>query len=150
MNKQKITILSIIGILAIGIISGGVFLNSKSSEQEKVKQEQVSKIETVALYSIKQEIKADTFKIENIKSDSTFEVGDVLAKGEKLTVTVNTDVEDSAEAYKLAISIDMATRDLNKEKIKTDGISNVEVILKGKNKNWMYNGSDSINEIVLN
>ena len=148
MKKRKIIIL--VGVLAICIISGSVLLNSKKMEQAKVEPKQVSTIKTVPLYSIKQEIKADTLKIENNKSDITFEVGDVLAKSDKLTITVNTNVDDSTEAYKMAVNIDMATRDLNREKIKTDGISKVEVILKGKNKSWMYNGSKSISEIVLN
>lgn len=150
MKRQKIIILAIVGVVAIGIISGGLFLSSKKDGQAKENPKPISTQITGSMYTVKQEIKEDTLKINEVKSDKSFEVGDILVKSDKLTVTVNTDIEDSSEAYRMAVSIDNITRDLNKEKIKTDGINIVEVILKGKDKSWMYNGSNSINEIILN
>lgn len=150
MKKQKIIIVVIVGVVTIGIISGGLFLSSKKVGQAKENPKPISTQKTVPLYTVKQEIKADTLKIEDVRSDKAFEVGDVLVKSDRLTVTVNTDIEGSNEAYKMSVSISNTIRNLNKEKIKTDCINKVEVILKGKNKSWMYNGSNSINEIILN
>lgn len=145
MKKNKIITLSITVAAVVCIVMAFVFFYLKSGGNKKVKSTQTETSE----YTVKQKINEDNIKTEDIKSSTAFDVSDAAEKNKELIVTANADIDDSTEAYKTAVVIEETVSDLNKDKIKKDGISKIEVILKGRNKSWMYDGSSSISEITL-
>lgn len=145
MKKRKNIILCITLIFTVCAALIGGFYYFKSRVNKKAK---TAKIESTG-YTVKQKISEDNLKTADLKSNKEFDIKSAAVKNKKLTVTANADIDDPVDAYKTAVVISGSVSDLNKDKIKKSGVNGVEIILKGKNKCWMYDGGSSISEIAL-
>jgi hypothetical protein len=145
-NKKSVIISAVI-VVAIVIVS--IVVITIKSKSNKIALN--SNLQKGKGYVIKQEIKEGPIKTDDIKVDNKFAVSSVEKKGATLTVVVNADITNSDQAYNISNAMDTSIGDMNKDKIKTDEIKKVQIILEGKSKNWMYvSGSNSINQIEMN
>ena len=150
MNKRKVAIFVSGGIIVIALVAGIiVFKDSKKSNDTN----QNGKSNVLSIgdmkYELKEETKENLDKSKYIKNDKEFKISEVKEDTGKLIVTVNSEIDNPDEAYQTATILENSIKDINKDKIEKDGIKNVQIVLKGSSKSWLYDNSNSIKEINI-
>lgn len=143
MSKRKTIEIVVFGVIVIGIISLVLVVNSK-----KISKENVITLGNIK-YEVKQDIKKDNIKKEGSVATKEYKVEDLEKKDGKLIVQTKTEINNSDDAYKTAVFLKQSIERLNNEKINSDGIKQVDVVIKGSKNNWLYDGSNSIKKIDI-
>lgn len=146
MKNRRIAMTIVAEMLIIGIMVTGCTSKGKQDIQDNVK---VTTTTSTISYNVKQEIKQEPIKMESIKIEKEFQVSDLEQKEDKLIIKIEVDTSDSKEAYQIGTVLKNSMESLNKEKIDKDGIKNLEILLIGKEKSWLYDGNDSVKEVEI-
>lgn len=144
-NKRTIAIAS--GVLIIAIVIAGIIINGK--KDGAINNGKIAEQKSETLYEVKQEIKQEPVtEVSNLKVEKEFEVSDLQQQqGDKLTININTEIEDAKEAYEMSVFIKHSIEKLNKDKISAEGVKAFELVLKGDKKSWLFDGTENIKEI---
>ncbi len=148
--KKKGVIFIISGVLIVAIIIVGFIINSNNSKR---KSNGTSNIKTTeekseGFYEVKNEIKQEPVKeMESLRVEKEFEISDVQQNKDKLIISINSEIEEAKEAYEMAVLIKESIEKMNRDKIVADGVKTFEILLKGENKSWLFDKTESIKEI---
>lgn len=66
---------------------------------------------------------------------------------DKMTIEANAEITNADDAYKTAIFYKEDFINSNKDKISAENSDKIQVIIKGKYKSWLYDGTGSVKEI---
>jgi hypothetical protein len=146
MKNKRIAMTIVAGMLIIGIMVTGCTSKGKKDSQDNAK---VTSTTSTISYDVKQEFKQDPIKMESIKIEKEFQVSDVEQREDKLIIKTEVDTSDPKEAYEIGMVLKNSMEGLNKEKITKDEIKNLEILLIGKERSWLYDGNDSIKEVEI-
>lgn len=133
MKKRNLAILALILIVPISLISCGK--GDKKIEEKTTVTYEI--LEEKAI--IKEEIKSalvEEYKVESLESNEG-----------TLTVNVSANLKDEESVYKVGSYLSEYIKENNKENLEKESIKNIEVICKGENANWLFDGSEKIKKI---
>lgn len=66
-----------------------------------------------------------------------------------LVIETSAEINNAEDAVKTAVLLKEEAEHANEEKIESQAIKEIHVVIKGKNTSWLYDGTGSVKEIDL-
>lgn len=136
-------VLLIISLLIVSLLI--VSCGKTKTEETSSKDAEVTKVDSLGYKVISEEIQ--DLKVENAVPKSKYAIDVSKIEGDKLSVTIQSNIINAKDAYEVALFLKNQTQELNKDKLEKEGVKNIEVTIKGDNKSWLYEKDGYIKEI---
>jgi|GEM_PF-5862631 len=149
MVQRRKAVIAISGVIVIVILALVVIVKLNSNVNKNANKDTILTLGSMK-YEVKNIVSKENLKIEESVAKQEYEVNNLEEQDGKLIIQTTSEIDNSDEAYKTAVFLKQSIGNLNKEKINSDGIKQIEVIIKGNKNSWLYVGDNSIKEININ